>query len=361
MRDELMTKIINLMMLYDIPVDEVKAKLFLIMEPYEITARTTEVAVTNDESADKYIKLFLLNKRVAGRTDRTLNLYNLALRMFFRECNKPPTEVTGDDIKLFLAVKEVRDGASKCYLGNLLRPISSFYAWMLREDHISRNPMNKVDNVKQPKTQKTAFTEMQIEQLRMAIRDEDIRLKLIFEMLLSTWCRVSELTHIKISDISEDRNSVIVHGKGQKDRICYINAKAHLFLVRYLAERKDNSDWLFPGCAIKVAEGENCFSEACKHAGVKPYMWWKAPGLISNEPVGNGLVEVAVRKLGKKAGVEHTHPHRFRRTGATFALRRGMPIEQVSKLLGHESIETTQIYLDISERELEQGHKKYVG
>lgn len=361
MRDELMTKIINLMMLYDIPVDEVNAKLFLIMEPYEITARTTEVAVTNDESADKYIKLFLLNKRVAGRTDRTLNLYNLALRMFFRECNKPPTEVTGDDIKLFLAVKEVRDGASKCYLGNLLRPISSFYAWMLREEHISRNPMNKVDNVKQPKTQKTAFTEMQIEQLRMAIRDEDIRLKLIFEMLLSTWCRVSELTHIKISDISEDRNSVIVHGKGQKDRICYINAKAHLFLVRYLAERKDNSDWLFPGCAIKVAEGENCFSEACKHAGVKPYMWWKAPGLISNEPVGNGLVEVAVRKLGKKAGVEHTHPHRFRRTGATFALRRGMPIEQVSKLLGHESIETTQIYLDISERELEQGHKKYVG
>lgn len=361
MRDELMTKIINLMMLYDIPVDEVKAKLFLIMEPYEITARTTEVAVTNDESADKYIKLFLLNKRVAGRTDRTLNLYNLALRMFFRECNKPPTEVTGDDIKLFLAVKEVRDGASKCYLGNLLRPISSFYAWMLREEHISRNPMNKVDNIKQPKTQKTAFTEMQIEQLRMAIRDEDIRLKLIFEMLLSTWCRVSELTHIKISDISEDRNSVIVHGKGQKDRICYINAKAHLFLVRYLAERKDNSDWLFPGCAIKVAEGENCFSEACKHAGVKPYMWWKAPGLISNEPVGNGLVEVAVRKLGKKAGVEHTHPHRFRRTGATFALRRGMPIEQVSKLLGHESIETTQIYLDISERELEQGHKKYVG
>ena len=101
--------------------------------------------------------------------------------------------------------------------------------------------------------------------------------------------------------------------------------------------------------------------KACKHAGVKPYMWWKAPGLISNEPVGNGLVETAVRKLGKKAGVEHTHPHRFRRTGATFALRRGMPIEQVSKLLGHESIETTQIYLDISERELEQGHKKYVG
>nr|DAW23467.1 MAG TPA: SITE SPECIFIC RECOMBINASE XERD [Caudoviricetes sp.] len=361
MRDELMTKIINLMMLYDIPVDEVKAKLFLIMEPYEITARTTEVAVTNDESADKYIKLFLLNKRVAGRTDRTLNLYNLALRMFFRECNKLPTEVTGDDIKLFLAVKEVRDGASKCYLGNLLRPISSFYAWMMREEHISRNPMNKVDNIKQPKTQKTAFTEMQIEQLRMTIRDEDIRLKLIFEMLLSTWCRISELTNMKISDISEDRNSVIVHGKGQKDRICYINAKAHLFLVKYLAERKDNSDWLFPKCAIKVAEGGICFAEACKHAKVKPYMWWKVPELISNEPADKSVVGSAIRELGKKAGVEHTHPHRFRRTGATFALRRGMPIEQVSKLLGHESIETTQIYLDISERELEQGHKKYVG
>lgn len=361
MRDELITKIVNLMMLYDIPVDEVKSKIFLIMEPYEISARTTDVAVVNDESVDKYVQLFLLNKRVAGRTDRTLKMYNSSLRMFFTECKKLPTEVTADDIKLFLAVKEVRDGSSKCYLGNLLRPISSFYAWMQREEYIISNPINKVDNIKQPKVKKAAFTEMQIEQLRMAIRDEDIRMKLIFELLLSTWCRVSELANMKIRDISEDRNSIIVHGKGQKDRICYINAKAHLYLVKYLLERKDNIDWLFPGCVILVAGSGKCFSEACKQTKLKPYQWWKAPELIDDRPVDKGVIESAIRKLGKRAGVENTHPHRFRRTGATMALRRGMPIEQVSKLLGHESIDTTQIYLDISEKDLEQGHKKYVG
>lgn len=361
MRDELMTKIINLMMLYDIPVDDVKSQLFLIMDPYEITARTTEVAVVNDESIDKYINLFLLNKRVAGLSDKTLKMYNTALRMFFAECKKLPTEVTGDDIKLFLAVKEVRDGACKCYLGNLLRPISSFYTWMQREEHIIRNPMNKVDNIKMPKTKKPAFTEMQIEQLRMIIRDDDIRMKLIYELLLSTWCRVSELANMRISDISEDRNSVVVHGKGSKDRICYINAKAHLCLTRYLSERNDKSDWLFPRCSIGLAEGDNCFSKACMQAGLKPYLWWKSPELIDTKPISKSSIESAIRKLGKKAGIENTHPHRFRRTGATLALRRGMPIEQVSKLLGHESIETTQIYLDISEKELEQGHKKYVG
>ncbi len=359
MRDELMDKVLNLMTVYGIPIEEVKSKLFLIMNPYEITARTTEVAVVNDESADKYINLFLLNKRVAGRTERTLRLYNDTLRMFFTECKKLPVEVTADDIKLFLAVKEVRDGASKCYLGNLLRPISSFYGWMQREEHITRNPMNKVDNIKQPKTRKSAFTEMQIEQLRMSIHDDDTRLKLIIELLLSTWCRVSELAGMKINDFAEDGNSVIVHGKGQKDRICYINAKAHLYLTKYLSERNDKSEWLFPECAIGI-DDKKCFSESCKKAGVKLYQWWEIPELVGKAHVNTSSIESAIRKLGRKANVEKTHPHRFRRTGATYALRRGMPIEQVSRLLGHESIETTQIYLDISEKELEQGHRKYV-
>lgn len=134
-----------------------------------------------------------------------------------------------------------------------------------------------------------------------------------------------------------------------------------VYLKQYISCRNDRNEYLFPKANLKVGgSGISAMSAATKNAGVKPRNWWTAPELIGTGHIDKGTVEDRLRKLGKKCGIEKVHPHRFRRTGATFALRRGMPIEQVSKLLGHESIETTQIYLDISERELEQSHKKYV-
>ena len=259
---------------------------------------------------------------------------------------------------MFLAVKEVRDNASKAYLKDLIRPISSFYQWMQREDHITKNPMNKVDDIKVPKVKKNAFTEQDIERMRMTIGD-DLRLMCMLELLLSTWCRVSELAQIKINEIAENRESVLIHGKGQKDRMCYINARAKIYLDKYLAERRDSNQYLFPNCNIRVGE-DITFSHEAKKANVKQKDWWKAENLVGDSHIDKCSIESAIRKIGRKTGIEKVHPHRFRRTGATFALRRGMPIEQVSKLLGHESIETTQVYLDISENELEQSHKKYV-
>ena len=357
MRDELLKKILIALQSEGIDSEKVKSKLIIAMDGYEVTARCTDVAVINEDDVEKYIRLFLLNKRVSGRTENTIRMYKQSLSMFFRECGKSPLEVTADDIKMFLAVKEVRDGASKTYLKDLLRPISSFYQWMQREEHIIKNPMNKVDDIKVPKVKKKAFTEQDIERMRLTIGD-DLRIMCIFEMLLSTWCRVSEIAQIKISEIAEDRGSVLIHGKGQKDRICYINARAKIYLDKYLAERKDTNQYLFPKCNIPVG-GEITFSTEVKKAKVKPKDWWKVPNLVGDNHIDKGTIESAIRKVGRKSQVEKVHPHRFRRTGATFALRRGMPIEQVSKLLGHESIETTQIYLDISENELEQSHKKY--
>ena len=341
--------------------DMVRAKLIMTLDNYDVSRRCTEVSTHVDEDEiQKYIKLFLVNKRVAGRTERTIQMYNANLNRFFSECQKSPLEVTSDDIKLFLAVKEVRDHASKTYLADLLRPISSFYQWMVREEYVIKNPMNKVDPVKRVKTKKDALTETQIEQLRLEAQG-DIRLTCILEMLLSTWCRVTELCQIKLNEISEDYESVLIHGKGEKDRTCYINARAKLYLKQYISCRNDRNEYLFPKANLKVGgAGISAMSAATKNAGVKPRNWWTAPELIGTGHIDKGTVEDRLRKLGKKCGIEKVHPHRFRRTGATFALRRGMPIEQVSKLLGHESIETTQIYLDISERELEQSHKKYV-
>lgn len=358
MRDKLLEEISMVLVSEGIEIDTVKAKLIIVLNDYEVQKRCTEVAVVSEDDISKYIRLFLISKRVSGRTDRTIQQYNAELKRFFREVQKSPLEITSDDIKLYLATKEVRDGAGKVYLKNILRVISSFYQWMTKEEYILKNPMNKVDEIKTPKVKKEAFTETQIEQLRFFL-DDDLRLVCIFEMLLSTWCRVSEIAQIKISEISENRETVLIHGKGSKDRVCYINARAKIYLEKYLQERNDENPYLFPKCRIGV-NSEQLISTSCKNAKCKPKDWWKEKDLIGTGHIDKSVIESKLRKLGKKAKVENVHPHRFRRTGATFALRKGMPIEQVSKLLGHESIETTQIYLDISEFELEQAHRKFV-
>lgn len=358
-RDDLMIKLQQILMSYDIPAEEVRAKIYLALDQYEITARCTELVLADEETTDKYIKIFLLNKRVAGRTEGTLKKYNATLIMFFRECQKMPTDVTADDIKKFLAVKEVRDKASKIYLKSMFRDLQSFYTWMVKEEYMIKNPFNKVEDIKTPKIRKAAFTEMDIERLRASIPPEDLRLKLIFEMLMSTWCRASELAGIKVSDFSENKESVIVHGKGEKDRICYINARAKLSLEKYLEKRTDNNPYLFPKSKVRDFTDKEAMNEMRRIKKEELCNWWQNPEYIGEGAIKRDTIEEKIRKLGEKAGVEKTHPHRFRRTGATFALRRGMPIEQVSKLLGHESIETTQIYLDISETELEQSHRKY--
>lgn len=307
--------------------DLIKSKLIIILNNYEISDRCTDISVITDENEiEKYIKMFLISKRVSGRTERTLKHYKAELIRFFREVQKTPKEITSNDIKLYLATKEIRDGISKVTQKNSLRVVSSFFQWMCKEEYILKNPMNKVDDIKIPKIKKHAFSELEIEKLRSEITD--IRDKAILEILLSTWCRVSEIEGINKKDIQDDRIEVI--GKGQKARTVYINAPAMVALNRYLETRDDDNEALF------VAKD-------------KPH-----------DRLLKSSFEKLVRDYGKKCGIEKCHPHRFRRTGATFALRRGMPIEQVSKLLGHESIETTQIYLDISEKELELAHKKYV-
>ena len=358
MRDELLQKILIALQSEGMDIERVKSKVIIAMDGYEITSRCTEVAVVDEDDTEKYIRLFLMNKKVAGRTERTLIMYKNTLNLFFRECQKSPLDVTSDDIKMFLAIKEVRDKASKNYLKDLQGPISSFYQWMQREEYIVRNPMNKVDSIKVPKVKRYAFTEQDIEKMRMAIGD-NLRMTCIFELLLSTWCRVSELAIMKISDISQNGEKILVHGKGQKDRYCYLNARSKLYLDMYLKSRNDKNEFIFPNAKKEIMLKKEFFSTIKKH-NVKQKDWWMIPEMIGDDHIGADIIEQYVRKLGKKAGVNNVHPHRFRRTGATHALRRGMPIEQVSKILGHESIETTQIYLDISENELEQSHKKYV-
>ncbi len=349
MRQELADKIMTRLAARGITDPDIMSDLIIAMNDYEITVRETALAVRDEDKNEYFLKKFIISKTVKGCTKRTLEFYTETMRYVLSAINKTADEITTDDIRMYIALRIARDKVSKTTAGNDLRVMRSFYNFLYREELIQTNPMNKVDSIKKEKTKKEAFTEMEVERLRAACRDS--RETAIIEILLSTGCRVTELVSIKVEDVRKDE--LIVHGKGDKDRTVYLNARTIIAVETYLNERSDTNPYLFP--ASTYAE-----------SGIKPpvkgkqHSWWKNPEYVSRAIHANiSTIECSIRKMGRKLGIE-AHPHKFRRTCATFALRRGMSIEQVSKMLGHESIATTQIYLDLSDRDLKRAHEKYV-
>ena len=351
MRKELIDRILQALISIDCFRPEVEQELEIILSDYEIGKRKTEVSVVREDENQMMVRKFITAKIVKGLSERTLKYYKETIEEFLRRVQKNISEITADDIRLFLAIRRKKDGVSDITAGNELRNLRAFFNWLYMEELIKKNPVAKVETIKCAKQKKKAFTEYEIELIRGQCRTT--LEKAIIEILLSTGCRVKELTMMKRSDIEGE--SLIVHGKGNKDRTVYLNAKAQIALSEYLADRKDNSDWLFPKGVSAYEGGENG-----NIINKKGKDWYKYKSAIVDEPRDISSIEDTVRKIGRRAGVDKTHPHRFRRTCATLALRRGMPVEQVSKMLGHAGLDTTMIYLDLSEEELEQAHKKYV-
>lgn len=355
MREELKVNLLNMLIPYigKDNLSDVKWKLEIELSKYEISERCTELAVVTEGKNEAILKKFIASKLAAGRTKRTLEYYRNTLLMFFEKMGKDFDEITADDIRWYLAVRVNKDKVSKTTANNERRNISAFYKWLQVEEIVLKNPMLKVDQMKVNKVQKKAFSDMDIELIRNACRTNKERA--LIELLISTWCRVSEAAQIQLTDMEGDE--ILVHGKGEKDRTVYLNAKAKVALQRYLAERKDTNPYLFArakyaGNVMKMAKGKKRTKEA---------EWYMHEELVdATGHIEASTIEQIVRKIGKRANVENTHPHRFRRTGATFALRNGMELVTVSKLLGHANIGVTQIYLDISDNELEEAHKKYV-
>ena len=347
MRQELIEKIVQMLVREECFRPDMVSELEIILANYDITDRHTEVMVVDEDENQMLFRKFITAKIVKGLSERTLKYYRETIWAFFDRVQKNVKDVTADDIRLYIAVRLRQDKVSDTTAGNELRNLRSFYNWLSMEELIDKNPMAKIEPIKKAKTKKKAFTEYEVEILRAQCRTS--RETAIVEVLLSTGCRVTELVNMTRSDIKGD--SVLVRGKGNKDRLVYLNAKAMLALEKYMDERNDESGYLFPK-GVTVAGND-------KMRRVKG-SWYQIPELVLNEPASIGGIEDIIRNIGKRAGVENTHPHRFRRTCATFALRRGMPIEQVSKMLGHEQLSTTQIYLDLTEEDLAQAHRKYV-
>lgn len=339
----------------DIPqAPDLRAAFALIINDYHIGPKETALVVYTEGKNDVYVKRFLLAKAVAGCSKNTLRLYGKEVPRALNEIGKDVDTITAQDIQLHLA--RVMQRTSKVNANNVRRDLSSFFSYLTREELIAKNPMNRVEGIKLTKKKKPAFTDYDVELIREACRTT--REKAIVEVLLSTGCRVSELISIRIEDLEAGAQTKInILGKGDKYRNVYLNARAELAVQNYLKERKDNNPFLFPKCGVTIfdqGEKATAFRKLNEN-------WYKDPSLVDPTDVPDkSAIECIIRKIGKRAGVTECHPHRFRRTCATFALRRGMPIEQVSKMLGHASLETTQIYLDLTDEELAAAHKKYV-
>ncbi len=350
-KEELMVELVNALGKAS-GLDELKMELSIILNDYDIKKRSREIIVYENDGTAEMIKKFMAVKLASGRTEETVKFYGKTLSSIFEKLNKPYDKVTTDDIRVYMAIRVQRDKVSKSTANNERRSLSSFYGWLQGEELLSVNPMAKVEPIKEPKKKKTAFSTYELELIRDACQTTKERC--LVEVLISTWCRVSEVAQIRIDEINGDH--IIVHGKGEKDREVFLNAKAQLMIKNYLAERSDDNPYLFP--MAKCADDMSLFVKGRTKEEQKN--WHKDPTLVDEtDHTKTATIESIIRRIGKKAGVMEAHPHRFRRTGATMALRAGMDLMLVSKILGHESIATTQIYLDISSDELMEAHKKY--
>lgn len=340
-RDELANKIVGI-----INNPEMKPLVLGIMSAYDIFPKETAIIVADSNQAAELTRRFLVAKKVAGCTDRSCKTYYQNLIRFFKFVQVPPTAVQHTDIQRYLAYK-ITTGCSKAYQQNICRTLSSFYKWLIREEIITKDPTLKVDVPKVKVQHKKAFTDMDVELLRNACKDSYETA--LIEVMLSTACRAFEVGQLTIEQVQKPE--ILIIGKGEKPRNVFLNARAQVAIANYLKERKDDNPYLFP--ASICADG-HALTEVQKE-------WYKDPSKVSStKHIDNGLIECKMRKLGKRAGVTNCHPHRFRRTCATWALRRGMPINIVQQMLGHSSLETTQRYLDIDDNELVEAHKKYV-
>lgn len=299
---------------------------------YEISRKETSLVIY-DKTDTEIVARFFLAKATAGLSDKSLKYYRRVLEGALPKLGKRLNDVKADDIRAYLTMRRIQ-GVTNTSIDNERRVLSSFFNFSHDEEYIEHNPMKRIEKVKTQKLQKKPFTEDEMERLRMAAKTD--RNKAVIEFLYSTACRVSEVEALDISDIDFDQRECTVLGKGNKERKVFLSPRCISVLKHYLSTRKDKHPALFVTDTSKYNKGKEI------------------------NRFGKSGIETMVRMAGRRAGIEKAHPHRIRRTAATLALRRGMPIEQVSKMLGHEDLKTTTIYASSTMDEVKQSHDKYL-
>jgi integrase/recombinase XerD len=277
---------------------------------------------------DEYLEMFINAKKIEGCSERTLKYYRSSVQHMFSRIETPVRKITTEQLREYLTGYQKINNCGKSTVDNIRRNISSFFSWLEEEDHILKSPMRRIHKIKTKTKVKETISDEDIERLRDHC--EVTRDIAIIDLLYSTGIRVGELVNLDIKDINFEERECIVYGKGEKERRVYFDAKAKLHLQNYISSRKDNNPALFVTLDA-------------------PYERLKISG-----------VEIRLRELGRKLNLTRIHPHKFRRTMATRAIDKGMPIEQVQKLLGHSQIDTTMHYAIVNQTNVKTSHRKYI-
>ena len=271
---------------------------------------------------------FISSKEIEGCSTRTLNYYKDNIIKMLDTINLPIDEITTEILRNYLADYKSNSKAGMVTIDNIRRTLSSFFTWLENEDYIVKSPVRRIHKVKTTRRVKETFTDENLEKLRDTC--SNVRDLAILELLISTDMRVGEITRLNISDMNFQERSCIVLGKGNSEREVYFSAKSKMYIKKYLKMRTDNNEALFVSL-------------------IKPY-----------NRSGISGIEILIRNLGKEANINKVHPHKFRRTMATMAIDKGMPIEQVQKLLGHIKIDTTMEYAMVNQNNVKNSHRKYI-
>lgn len=274
------------------------------------------------------LELFLTAKEVEGCSPKTIAYYEATLQNMESWLSKPIAHVSSDDLRQYLSEYELERGSSKVTIDNIRRILSSFFSWLEDEDYIVKSPVRKIKRVKTAVKAKEALSDEELEALRDSC-DSKRDLAMV-DLLASTGMRVGELIRLDIDDVDIQGRECVVTGKGNKQRPVYFDARTKLHLTAYLESRKDNNPALFVSLNGRTQRLSVC------------------------------TVEKRIKALGERAQVGRVHPHKFRRTLATHAIDKGMPIEQVQRLLGHSKIETTMHYAMVNQSNVKASHEKYL-
>lgn len=306
--------------------DRIMKTLDRIASDYDVTKKETSLAVIDDEMT-KLVKIYLSSKKLEGLSDITIKNYASHLRLFLEEVRKSPGEIETNEIRLFLVQYQANHGISDRSLDKFRQILNGFFDWLLNEEYISRNPCKNIKEIKYEVEPRHSLTRFQLERLRRACKSK--RDLAIVDVLYSTGCRVTELINMKFNDVDFNENSISIVGKGKKHNTVYLNTNAQISLSEYLEVRPGSSEYLF------VTERE------------------------PHDQISSRTIEHIFKGMGEKLGFKLT-PHILRHTSATLALQNGMEITQVQKMLGHSSVNTTQIYAETSQEEVAVSHKKFV-
>ena len=284
--------------------------------------------IQESKSEPVYVELFLSAKRIEGCSEKTLNYYKSTIDALISTLNKDVKHIETDDVRRYLTDYQAKKNSSKVTIDNIRRILSSFFSWLEDESYILKSPVRRIHKVKTSTIIKETYSDEELEQMRDNCNE--LRDLAIIDMLASTGMRIGEMVLLNRSDIDFKERECVVFGKGSKERVVYFDARTKIHLQDYLDSRTDDNEALFVTLRLP------------------------------HDRITIGGVETRLREFGKQIGIKKVHPHKFRRTLATMAIDKGMPIEQLQRLLGHSKIDTTLQYAMVKQSNVKMAHKKYI-